>query len=34
LEEATEALLAGDLASAATGLSFERIGELVARGKN
>jgi 2-methylisocitrate lyase-like PEP mutase family enzyme len=34
LAEATAALVAGDLASAATGLSFERIGELLARGKN
>jgi 2-methylisocitrate lyase-like PEP mutase family enzyme len=34
LAEATEALIAGNLASAATGLSFERIGELLARGKN
>jgi 2-methylisocitrate lyase-like PEP mutase family enzyme len=34
LEEATKALVAGDLASAATGISFERVGELLARGKN
>jgi 2-methylisocitrate lyase-like PEP mutase family enzyme len=34
LEQATKALVAGDLASATTGISFERIGELLARGKN
>ncbi|WP_202873091.1 isocitrate lyase/PEP mutase family protein [Kribbella capetownensis] len=34
LEEATKALVAGDLASAATGISFERVGELLARSKN
>jgi 2-methylisocitrate lyase-like PEP mutase family enzyme len=34
LEQATTALVAGDLASAATGISFERIGELLARGEN
>lgn len=34
LEEATKALVAGDLASAATGLSFERVGELLARSNN
>ncbi|WP_344173053.1 isocitrate lyase/phosphoenolpyruvate mutase family protein [Kribbella lupini] len=34
LAEATDALVAGNLAAAATGLSFERIGELLARGKN
>jgi 2-methylisocitrate lyase-like PEP mutase family enzyme len=34
LAEAAEALVAGNLASAATGLSFERSGELLARGKN
>jgi 2-methylisocitrate lyase-like PEP mutase family enzyme len=33
LEEATKALVAGDLASAATGLSFERVGELLAHSK-
>lgn len=32
--EATEALAAGNLVAAATGLSFDRIGELLARGKN
>jgi 2-methylisocitrate lyase-like PEP mutase family enzyme len=34
LEEAAKALVAGDLASAATGLGFERVGELLARSKN
>ncbi|MFS4092565.1 isocitrate lyase/PEP mutase family protein [Streptomyces sp. AF1A] len=34
VEQATKALLAGDLASATTGMSFERINELLARGKN
>jgi hypothetical protein len=34
LEQATTALVAGDLASAATGISFERVGELLARGEN
>jgi 2-methylisocitrate lyase-like PEP mutase family enzyme len=34
LEQATKALVAGDLASATTGISFERISELLARGKN
>jgi 2-methylisocitrate lyase-like PEP mutase family enzyme len=34
LEEATKALVAGDLASAATGISFERVGELLAHSKN
>jgi len=34
LEQATAALLAGDLASATTGTGFERIGELLARAKN
>ena len=34
LEEATKALVAGDLASAATGLSFDRVGELLARSNN
>lgn len=34
LEHATNALVAGDLASATTGMSFERIGELIARSKN
>ena len=34
LEEAVKALVAGDLASATTGISFDRIGELLARGKN
>ena len=34
LAQATEALVAGNLATAATGLSFKRIGELLARGKN
>jgi 2-methylisocitrate lyase-like PEP mutase family enzyme len=33
LAQATEALVAGNLATAATGLSFERIGELLAPGK-
>jgi 2-methylisocitrate lyase-like PEP mutase family enzyme len=33
LEQATEALVAGDLASAITGIGFERVGELLARGK-
>lgn len=34
LEQATEALVAGDLATASTGISFERIDELLARVKN
>jgi PEP phosphonomutase and related enzymes len=34
LEQATKALVAGDLASATTGISFERISELLAGGKN
>jgi 2-methylisocitrate lyase-like PEP mutase family enzyme len=34
LEQATKALVAGDIASATTGISFERISELLARGKN
>jgi len=34
LEGATKALVAGDLASAATGISFERVGELLAHSKN
>lgn len=34
LDQATKALVAGDLAAAATGLGFDRIGELLARGKN
>jgi 2-methylisocitrate lyase-like PEP mutase family enzyme len=34
LEQATKALVAGDLAPATTGISFERISELLARGKN
>lgn len=34
LEQATKALVAGDLASATTGMSFDRIGELIANGKN
>ena len=34
LEQATKALVAGDLASATTGISFERISELLDRGKN
>ncbi|MET9040671.1 isocitrate lyase/PEP mutase family protein [Streptomyces mirabilis] len=34
LEHATKALVAGDLASATAGMSFDRIGELLARGKN
>lgn len=33
LEQATKALVAGDLTAATTGISFERIGELLARGK-
>jgi 2-methylisocitrate lyase-like PEP mutase family enzyme len=33
-EEATKALLAGDLASATTGMNFARISELLARSKN
>ncbi|MFE2571331.1 isocitrate lyase/PEP mutase family protein [Streptomyces mirabilis] len=33
-EEAAKALLAGDLASATTGMNFARINELLARGKN
>ncbi|WP_427168866.1 isocitrate lyase/PEP mutase family protein (plasmid) [Streptomyces sp. C1-1] len=32
LDQAIKALVAGDLASATTGISFERIGELLARG--
>jgi 2-methylisocitrate lyase-like PEP mutase family enzyme len=31
IEQATKALLAGDLASVTTGISFERVGELLAR---
>ncbi|MGW3691123.1 isocitrate lyase/PEP mutase family protein [Streptomyces sp. NPDC005125] len=34
LEQATKALLAGDLASATTGMSFARVNELLAHGKN
>jgi 2-methylisocitrate lyase-like PEP mutase family enzyme len=34
LDEATKALVAGDLASATTGIGFDRIAELLARGKN
>jgi 2-methylisocitrate lyase-like PEP mutase family enzyme len=34
LEGATKALVTGDLASAATGISFERVGQLLARSKN
>ncbi|MFF4732363.1 isocitrate lyase/phosphoenolpyruvate mutase family protein [Streptomyces mirabilis] len=34
LEQATKALLAGDLASATTGMNFARVSELLARGKN
>src|SRR5262249_11596632 len=34
LEQATKALVAGDIASATTGMSFERFDELLARGKN
>ena len=34
LQQATKALVAGDLASATTGMSFERISELLDRGKN
>lgn len=34
LDRAIKALAAGDLASATTGISFERIGELLARGTN
>ncbi|MFE5113901.1 isocitrate lyase/phosphoenolpyruvate mutase family protein [Streptomyces sp. NPDC056663] len=34
LEQATKALVAGDLASATTGISFGRVSELLARGKN
>ncbi|MEV0210916.1 isocitrate lyase/phosphoenolpyruvate mutase family protein [Streptomyces sp. NPDC050788] len=34
LDRAIKALVAGDLASATTGISFERIGELLARGTN
>jgi len=34
LDQAIKALVAGDLASATTGISFERIGELLARGTN
>ncbi|MEU1533900.1 isocitrate lyase/PEP mutase family protein [Streptomyces fagopyri] len=33
-EQATRALLAGDLASATSGMSFTRVNELLARGKN
>ena len=31
IEQATKALLAGDLTSVTTGISFERVGELLAR---
>ncbi|WP_326607663.1 isocitrate lyase/phosphoenolpyruvate mutase family protein [Streptomyces sp. NBC_01799] len=34
LEQATKALLTGDLASATTGMSFARVNELLAHGKN
>jgi 2-methylisocitrate lyase-like PEP mutase family enzyme len=34
LEQATKALVAGDLAAATTGISFERISDLLARGTN
>ena len=34
LEQATNALVAGDLASATTGMSFDRVSELLARGTN
>ncbi|MGW3826609.1 isocitrate lyase/PEP mutase family protein [Streptomyces sp. NPDC005071] len=34
LEQATKALVAGDLAPATTGISFERISDLLARGTN
>ncbi|MFE9968831.1 isocitrate lyase/phosphoenolpyruvate mutase family protein [Streptomyces sp. NPDC005525] len=34
LEQATKALLAGDLTSATTGMSFARVNELLAHGKN
>ncbi|MET7995733.1 isocitrate lyase/phosphoenolpyruvate mutase family protein [Amycolatopsis sp. NPDC005232] len=34
LEQATKALVAGDLAAATTGMSFDRISELIAHGKN
>ncbi|MFJ2394453.1 isocitrate lyase/phosphoenolpyruvate mutase family protein [Streptomyces sp. NPDC087843] len=34
LEQATKALRAGDLASATTGMSFARVNELLAHGKN
>jgi 2-methylisocitrate lyase-like PEP mutase family enzyme len=34
VEQATKALLAGDLSSATTGISFQRVSELLARGKN
>ncbi|GGJ70721.1 isocitrate lyase/PEP mutase family protein [Streptomyces brasiliensis] len=34
LEQATKALVAGDLTAATTGISFERISELLARGTN
>jgi len=34
VEEAAKALLAGDLASATTGMNFARVNELLARGKN
>ena len=34
LEQATKALVAGDLTAAATGISFERVSDLLARGTN
>ncbi|MER7810315.1 hypothetical protein [Streptomyces sp900116325] len=34
LEQAMKALLAGDLTSATTGMSFARVNELLAHGKN
>ncbi|MEW1773663.1 isocitrate lyase/phosphoenolpyruvate mutase family protein [Streptomyces sp. NPDC086777] len=34
VEEAAKALLAGDLASATTGMDFARVGELLTRGRN
>ncbi|MER7682374.1 isocitrate lyase/phosphoenolpyruvate mutase family protein [Streptomyces sp. NPDC096934] len=34
VEQATKALLAGDLASATTGMNFARVNELLARGQN
>ena len=34
LEQATKALVAGDLASATTGMSFDRVSELLARTTN